>query len=380
MKKLIFLVIAGMLFPLLISNLAFAEMAEIKVGKGTLKMGGILQAGFTYHVEDEEGPEKFTLNRARFLFWGTIIPDKVKYFVQTETKGTAKILDYKAQFFYIPKTEITVGRFLPNFTLYMPYSTAKLEMINYPLFITYKDPKTGRFLYSPWRQVGIQTTTKTEYVDFNVGIFNGADAPNNTEDNNDAKDFLLRADIKPPVEQAKIRFGGYAWIGSTRPTFSKSWTDTIVVDTDTLETADTVFQSRTSSKSFLENLERNRFGGFVKVDYENQIAIKFRGEFLMASTEKLTAANMDSVVSIDAQAYFAHLGIKPDPRVEFLVRYDFHDPDTDTDDDAESWITGGVNYYLEGINSMFYLNYIHKMEQGTEIDNDLVQGQVQITF
>jgi len=70
MKKLIFLVIAGMLFSLLISNVALSEMAEIKVGKGTLKVGGILQAGFTYHMEDTEGYDSFTLNRARFLFWG----------------------------------------------------------------------------------------------------------------------------------------------------------------------------------------------------------------------------------------------------------------------------------------------------------------------
>jgi len=108
--------------------------------------------------------------------------------------------------------------------------------------------------------------------------------------------------------------------------------------------------------------------------------VKFRGEFLMASTENLTFAHIDSVATTDAQAFFAHLGIQPCPKAEFLVRYDFHDPDTDTDDDGESWITGGVNYYLEGINSMFYLNYIHKAEQGTEIDNDLIVAQVQITF
>ncbi|NIO08426.1 MAG: hypothetical protein GTO40_10630, partial [Deltaproteobacteria bacterium] len=53
-----------------------------------------------------------------------------KYFVQLDHRGGISVLDYKAQFFYIEKTEITVGRFLPNFTMYMPLSTAKLEMIN----------------------------------------------------------------------------------------------------------------------------------------------------------------------------------------------------------------------------------------------------------
>jgi len=323
-----------------------AQMAEVKVGKGTLKMGGILQAGYTFHLEDDEGYNSFTLNRARFLFWGDIIPDKVKYFVQLDHKGNVSVLDYKARFFYISNTEITVGRFLPNFTLYMPYSTAKLEMINYPL-------TTQGF--AVWRQVGIQTTTKTEYVDFNLGIFNGADQPNNTSDNNDAKDFLLRANIKPPIEQAKVLFGGYAWIGSADPGSGLTEEGTV---------------------------KRNRFGGFAKVDYKatEDVTVKFRGEFLMASTEHLTFADMDSVACIDAQAFFAHVGIQPTPKVEVLFRYDFHDPDTDTDDDGESWITAGVNYYLESINSMFYLNYISKIEQGTDVDNDLIVAQVQIAF
>jgi hypothetical protein len=318
--------------------------------KGTSILGGIF---FLLGIV-------FTLNRARFLFWGDIVQDKVKYFVQTETKADTSILDYKAQFFYIRQTEIAVGRFLPNFTLYMPYSTAKLEMINYPL-------TTQRF--AVWRQVGIQTTTNTEYVDFNLGIFNGADQPNNFSDNNDAKDFLLRADIKPPIEEAMIRFGGYAWIGSADPGFG-------------LEEEGTV--------------KRNRFGGFATADYKatEDITVKFRGEFLTASTEHLTFAHIDSVATTDAIAFFAHVGVQPDPRVELLARYDFHDPDTDqsyeagvTADDEESWLTIGLNYYLDGLNSMFYLNYILKMESGKnadgtdrEVDNDLIVAQVQITF
>lgn len=385
MKKLIFLVIAGMLFSLLVSNLAFAEMAEIKVGKGTLKIGGILQAGYTFHVEDKEGIDQFTLNRARFLFWGTIVPDKVKYFVQLDHKGSVSVLDYKARFFYIQKTEITVGRFLPNFTLYMPYSTAKLELINYPL-------TTLRF--AVWRQVGIQSTTNTDYVDFNVGIFNGY-PKNNMSDNNDAKDFLVRAEFKPPVDQATIRAGGYAWIGSGAPP---------------------AYVSNPDEKT----LEMNRFGGFAKVDYKasENLTVRFRGEFLMASTE-YAPSHIDTVNSVDGQAFFAHVGVQPTPKWEFLARYDFHDPNTDMsyeeatfdmgngtasfnsvydvcDDDEEAWITAGVNYYLEGINAMFYLNFIHKMEPGhmnkwdddacnwvkeeRKVDNDVVQGQVQITF
>lgn len=368
-KRITILAVAFFLLALFTAQMSSAEMVEVKVGKGTLKIGGILQAGFTFNMEDEDEDQfanSFTLNRARFLFWGAIIPKKVKYFVQLDTKLTPCFLDYKAQFFYIEKTEITVGRFLPNFTLYMPAHTGKLEMINYPMTST---------RYAMWRQVGIQTTTKTDYVNFNVGIFNGY-PKNNMSDDNDAKDFLGRVEFKPPVENAKVTFGGFAWIGSALPKFGGS----AVSNPD--ETT----------------LEMNRFGGFAKVDYKaNDVTVKFRGEFLMASTEKLGSADVEDVCSTDGQAFFVHAAVQPSPKVEFLARYDFHDPDTDwewvkdeSDDDEEAWLTIGVNYYLEGINAMFYLNFIHKMEPGQknvdgetedrEFDNDQIVAQVQIVF
>jgi len=386
MKKFIFIVFAVILFSLLISNLAFSQLAEVKVGKGTLKIGGIFQAGFTYNVEDTMGYDTFSLNRSRILLWGVIIPDKVKYFVQTDFVGSPGILDYKAQFLYIEKTEIAIGRFLPNFTLYMPAHTGKLEMINYPL---------TTLRYAVWRQVGIQSTTKTDYVDFNLGIFNGYPANNpgkNAKDNNDAFDFFGRVDFKPPVDEAQVRFGGFAWLGNADPGLGQ-----------------------TDSGS----VKWNRFGGFAKADYKasENVTLRFRGEFLAASTEYLHYPHIDSVSTRDGQAFFAHFGMQPDPRVEFLARYDHHDPDKDMsyeefdatsklskgsnsfgimNDDEEAWLTIGVNFYLEGINSMFYLNFIHKMEPGDynkwdsdqgkyvkaerEVDNDLIVGQVQIVF
>jgi hypothetical protein len=79
-------------------------------------------------------------------------------------------------------------------------------------------------------------------------------------------------------------------------------------------------------------------------------------------------------------AYFGHLGYKVAPKVELLARYDFYDPNTDVDDDGENWITGGINYYVDGLNSMFYLNYIKKGEEGTEVDNDVIMVQMQLVF
>ncbi len=355
MKKVICLMIVS----LFASTLAFAQETEIRVGKGILKIGGILQAGYTFHVEDTEGDDSFYLKRARLLLWGTIVPDKVKYFVQTEHVGSPTILDFKARFFYIPETEITVGRFLPNFTLYMPYSTGTLEMINYPMTTT---------KFAVWRQPGIQVTSKTEYVDFDVGVFNGGDVPNSWADNNDMKDILFRADIKPPIEQAELRIGGYAWVGFAEP---PAMFDTLAVVNPEEET-----------------LKMNRFGGFAKLDYtRDQMTFRVRGEVVAGQAEVLTGAttdglttNVSDVETINAIAYFGHVGVQPVPEIELLFRYEAYDPNTDAEDDMMSAVTGGINYYIEGLNSMIYLNYIHNMEQGVEKDNDVVMAQVQILF
>jgi hypothetical protein len=368
MKKVIFIVVAAVLCSFLIPNLVWAEEGGVTVGKGTLKIGGILQAGYTYNVEDTLGSDAFTLNRVRFLFWGTIVPDKVKYFVQTETKATTNtvsLLDYKAQFFYIQKTEIAVGRFLPNFTIYMPAPTSKLEMINYPMTTT---------KYATWRQVGIQSTTTTQYVDFNLGVFNGADVTDNIKDNNDAKDFFARADIKLPIEQAKVRFGGYGWMGSALPPTSYSYSDTTPAGKDTVYKV-------TVANPDEKNFKKNRYGGFATADYtKDQLTVRFRGEFVMGEDDYLKGMTVDDKDTRKSQAYFAHVGVQPVKQVEFLARYEAYDPDTDVKKNGISAITGGVNYYLDGINAMFYLNYIHNMEEAEEIDNDVVQAQVQITF
>jgi hypothetical protein len=40
-----------------------------------------------------------------------------------------------------------------------------------------------------------------------------------------------------------------------------------------------------------------------------------------------------------------------------------------------------VNYYIDGVNAMFYLNYIHNMYQMEGMDDvDVVQAQAQISF
>ena len=221
----------------------------------------------------------------------------------------------------------------------MPAATSKLDMINYPLFIS-----EGAAM---WRQVGVQTTTKTNLADFNVGIFNGGPAEANAmADNNDAQDVLLRAGFKPPTDFAKIKVGGYAWLGNL-----------LMADDD--------------------DLAYNMFGFFGTLKNEN---LTFNAEYIMGAREQAGGAD-----DLKSMAYYGHVGYKVTPSIEVLGRYDFVDENTDLDDDAWTWITLGANYYVDSYNAMIYLNYIMKMEENDwgmteKLKNDELKLQFQVAF
>ena len=113
-----------------VTSVASAQLADIQVGSGDLSIGGVFQTRLNYSLEEDDFATngEFTLHQARLRLSGTIAPDKVKYFAQTEflnSGSTTGILDFKMIFLnYIPKTAIAIGRWLPPWTKYMPISAA----------------------------------------------------------------------------------------------------------------------------------------------------------------------------------------------------------------------------------------------------------------
>ncbi|MFQ6104282.1 MAG: outer membrane beta-barrel protein [Candidatus Glassbacteria bacterium] len=319
-----------------------AQLADLKVGQGTLKIGTVLQAGYDYsNAEDSTAVNgQFTLNRARFLFWGEMVPGKVKYFVQNEMRNGLGILDYKMIFTdLIPKTTVSVGRWLPNFTHYMPRHTGKLDMINYPLFLI-----DSRFNYAVWRQTGIQTNTVTENMDITTGIFNGPN--NNINDNNDGKDVLLRAGYKPKTDFAKVKVGAYTWLGNL------------------------LFAEES-------DMAYNRFGFFGLVNAEK---FTVNGELVLGRDEQPGGAD-----DLKSMGLYGHAEYRVNPHVGILGRVEVMDPNTDTGNDRWTWITIGLNRYIESYHAMVYVNYIHRIEEndwgtGSTIKNDVLLLQFQVSI
>jgi hypothetical protein len=313
-----------------------AQEEGILAHYGSLKIGGVMQSWFTYNMDTLETETMFSIKRSRLLFWGTIT-DQVKYFVQTEGLASPYILDTKFMFVdFIPMTTIAIGRFCPAFSHYMPRSTAMLDMVNYPILVQE---------YAMWKQNGIQTTTKMDYFDFNLGVFNGYGS-SLTADNNDAKDALASVVVKP---MEFIQILGYGWFGN-------------MLMGDTLDYAS------------------NRFGGGAVINYpiNEEMSFVLKGEYVMGSDEMAGDTTMSSM------GYYAHVGFHFNPMVELVGRYEGFDYDTDTDYNSYTWMTVGANFRLVGDHVKFSANYIMKGEEVPdgvdELDNDQFIFQTQVFF
>jgi hypothetical protein len=322
------------IFLVALSNPSHEAKADVDVGIGDMKIGGILQGQLWWTNADVDNAWYFRVNRARLLFKGSIPDANVKYFIQTESicdpMGTVehpaiRLLDMKLSTCCIPMTEIAFGRFLPNFTYYMPRHTGMLDMINYPAVVLY---------YAMWRQIGIQTTTKTQWVDVNLGFFNGG-VNNWNWDDTEAKDVFFRATVKPmPIFNA----AAYYWMG----------------------------------KDGVDELEKTRLGFLGDL---NMGTVEARGEYIMGSDEPAPGAD-----DIKSAGFYVHASYCVMPMVQALFRYDQVDPDTDCDDDEQSWITFGANMFMnEKRSSQLQLNYVAKSEE-PDVDNDELIIQWSVMF
>ncbi len=283
--------------------------APVEVGLGTLRIGGVLQ---TVYSHTQTAKWSFAAQRARLMLNGEFPEQRLKYLVQLETLGNPALLDARIQASgYVPKTDITLGRFIPAFSFYLPRSTAALEMINYPLLVT---------KYSVGRQIGAQATTRIAPLEMNLGVFNGYPA-DNFKDNNPGKDLLFSASAKP---LDYLQLMGYCWLGN----------------------------AILSSEA---DLRRHRYGGGFSIE-------RTLGQAMLLTVRSEVIAGQDRLPFsgglVKSGGYYAHVGLRPHQKFETLVRWDKFD--TERSDDGTTWLTLGANYYLSGTNAMIYANYIHK--------------------
>ena len=83
--------------------------------------------------------------------------------------------------------------------------------------------------------------------------------------------------------------------------------------------------------------------------------------------------------SIKRSGFWAQAMYMTDWNLQPVVKYESYDPNTDADDDVNTTITFGVNYFFNDWTRL-QLNYLYKAEEPAEISNDEILMQLQVKF
>ncbi len=77
---------------------------------------------------------------------------------------------------------------------------------------------------------------------------------------------------------------------------------------------------------------------------------------------------------------FAQGGVLASPRVELTARFQQFDPSDSSDDDRLTWTSVGANFYIRDHSLKVQTDFTIRKEQGTEIENNFFQIQLQLDF
>ncbi|MBN1769859.1 MAG: hypothetical protein JXB32_01255 [Deltaproteobacteria bacterium] len=308
----------------------------------------------------------FQLQRARIILKGNLLSPNLTYAFQGDATLPEFVLDAKMSYI-IPEAEgistaITVGRTLPPFTLILPRLVSRLDAINYPLYL-FLAQGGARQPFSPLnntgRMVGLFVTQKlTPMFQLDIGVFNGFQRNpdltrltfSNFADENDPKDFFVRAQVKP-IEG--LLFAADFWAG-----FPAS------VDSD----GD--FFALSATDPTLEN-NTNYFAVF-EAEFTMIEGLKIMGEFAYThqTTRTMDAATgARSEATTDGIGGWFHAGylfkdlLGAGADFEFIARLDYWDADMDNDDNDSLRVTVGPHFFLEGLHSQIRLNYLFNAAQ-----------------
>ena len=358
MKKILILLVIFLMClspAILIADEECKDCNSLMVQNAKLCLQGNFQSTIMFNGRgDTDGQNvDFVMGRSRLILKGEVLPNKFYFFTQFEMNSVNPIRDFHFIYKGIPyNTSVAFGRMKPNFTYYFPRSTAKLDLIHYPLMVQH--------FGMDW-QMGVQTTTKWNMFKMNIGVFNGQDIPDNFADNNNYKDYFFRLDADPEIGCGKGKAGVYYWNGTANNDFFGA--------------------------PVLGKIALSRLG--VLAGYEFGSA-HVRGEYL-TSTQDVAAVNIPTFgKELNRNSYYVQAGYKfLEDKFEALVRYEMYDQNADENNTEQTWTTLGINYYLNSYKTMLYLNYIimdngsaYLPESTSYMDgtNDVLILQAQIAF
>lgn len=309
----------------------------LRVGKGTMKVNGLLQ-GWAYWDGDDH--DRFRVRRTEVKFSGDVLGDERFLYtlmvdpsqVTEDASSTRKSIlqDFYvtlAQLPYLPHHAAQLGQFKLPSEEEGNRSSSKLDFAERSYI--------GR-TFGDKRDIGAMLTGAWPLVDYAFGVFNGAGQ--NLSDTDDQKDLAAKVTLKP-LESWKDRNVGRLELdmfGYHRPNHGTA-------------------------------AEKKRLGWGARYEWER---LSLKSAYMVFQ---------DGAAPGDGWYGQAGLFLLP-KQLQAVVRFEGFDPNERAANNAERDLSLGVNYFIANHNAKVQLNWVRKDEQGDEIGNDQVIGAFQYAF
>lgn len=307
-------------------------------------------AGYTqirYQALEETGKmDGFDIRRARLDVKGNISP-YWGYRVQFDLAGTPKLIDAFVELKLSETINFTVGQAKVPFSMENLLSSPQLALIDRSQVVEALTAR-GRDVNGNQngRDIGVQmggTVLKLKdkpVVDYRLGVYNGAGI--NVADNNEKKDYAARLILHP---LAGLDISGAYYDGSR-----------LVPE---VRTGNVVTSPSTT-------VNRDRYGIDLSYDLKN---FSLRSEYIHGTDDQ-----------VERGGYYVMGGyFFFQKKLQLVAKYDFYDADKGIADNASEWVVLGANYAFNA-NTKLQANYSIKDEEGTSIDNNFANIQLQIGF
>lgn len=303
----------------------------------SLKFIGVFAQYFRFSFtgiggDDSDWDDDFVTKRIRTILTGGFWDERVSFLLQGDLAEAAPfngpdevdsgfLLDARVNIFpfkgFGPEAlgglGIAFGRFIPDFTYYMPRNVGMLDFVEYPLATS---------TFAVWRQIGTEIMYKHKYFEGVFGIFNGVkyrynDMGFSTEwigpgylgatlgdgsnlvDDNRAKDYLVK--LKGKYPDLGIWVEAFAYIGM--PEF---------------------YDKASGDHSYGYSMI---FGGEAGIDHRftDMLKLKLLGGFSARSIDYPDGAtcNTTACKAYTQTGFFAHVGVQIGRWVEPMVRIDW---------------------------------------------------------
>lgn len=307
------------------------------IGSRALQVSGLLQSEYTGY-QGTSGINSFSLHRARLDVKGDI-NDNWNYEVYTEFAGTTKLLDAYTTYKIADFLKFSAGQYKVPFSLESLIQDSQLEFIDRTQVVNALAGRStdvignqnGRDI-GAWISGNFAKVNGQYLFDYTLGVYNGA-GYDVTTDNNNHKDIAGRLGVHPIqnlVVSADI-YNGVGYYGTPA-----------------------------------KNQTRNRYG------FDARYVIG--GLALQAEYDHGT----DGIIQRSGWYGQASYFVVP-KHLQLAARYDTYDPNEASINVTNIYYYYAVNYFFNDW-AKLAVNYIDKHEPTTQVQNNIFEIQLQLTF